>query len=89
LLVAIDIRFAVTLVLMCHISGRTQAVALSCMMQSSTLDLSTAVDMITVTHDELSENRNQEAHFSKVWTDAMSLCQSCSIDCSASNNVSE
>ena len=50
-------------------------------------DLSTAVDMITVTHDELSENRNQEAHFSKVWTDAMSLCQSCSIDCSASNNT--
>jgi len=56
--------FVVTLVLMCDIFGRTQA--LSCMMQSSTLDLSRAVDMINVTHDELCEDRNQEAHFGNV-----------------------
>jgi len=72
-------HFVVMLVLMCDIFGRTQA--LSCMMQSSTLDLSRAVDMIEVTRDELADNRKGDAHFDKVWTDAMSLCQQCHIPC--------
>jgi len=65
--------------MMCDIFGQTNA--LSCMMQSSTLDLSRAVDMIEVTQDELADNRKEDAHFDKVWTDAMSLCQQCHIPC--------
>jgi len=76
---AVEMHFVVMLVLMCDIFGRTQA--LSCMMQSSTLDLSRAVDMIEVTRDELADNRKGDAHFDKVWTDAMSLCQQCHISC--------
>ena len=72
------LHFVVMLVLMCDIFGRTQA---SCMMQSSTLDLSRAVDMIEVTRDELADNRKGDAHFDKVWTDSMSLCQQCHIPC--------
>jgi len=79
LLNAVDMHFVVMLVLMCDIFGRTQA--LSCMMQSSTLDLSRAVDMIEVTRGELADNRKGDAHFDKVWTDAMSLCQLCHIPC--------
>ena len=79
LLSAVDMHFVVMLVLMCDIFGRTQA--LSCMMQSSTLDLSRAVDMIEVTLDELADNRKGDAHFDKVWADAMSLCQQCHIPC--------
>jgi len=65
--------------MMCDIFERTQA--LSCMIQSSTLDLLLAVDMIEVTWDELADNRREDAHFDKVWTDALSLCQQCHIPC--------
>ena len=37
--------------------------------------------MIEVTRDELANNRKGDAHFDKVWTDAMSLCQQCHIPC--------
>jgi len=67
--------------MMFDIFGRTQLQALSCMMQSSTSDLSRAVDMIEVTRDELADNRKEDAHFDNVWTDAMSLCQQCHIPC--------
>lgn len=79
LLSAVDMHFVVMLVLISDIFGRTQA--LSCMMQSSTLDLSRAVNMVEVTQDELADNRKGDANSDKVWTDAMSLCQQCHIPC--------
>jgi len=59
--------------MMYEIFGRTQT--LSCIMQSSNLVLSRAVDMSEVTRNELADNRKEDAHFDNVWTDAMSLCQ--------------
>jgi len=57
--------------MMCDIFGRTQA--LSCMMQSSNLVLSQAVDMTEVTRNQLADYRKEDAHFDNVWTDAMLL----------------
>ena len=84
LLSAIDAKFVITLMLMCDIFGRTQA--LSCMMQSATLDLSRAVDLIDIVRDELAENRKGEQHFDKVWAEGIALCRSCKIDSDSETN---
>jgi len=65
--------------MMCDIFGRTQV--LSCMMQSSNLVLSRAVDMIEVTRNELADYLKEDANFDNVRTDAMSLYQQCHIPC--------
>ena len=85
LLKAIDSHFVVTLILMCDIFGRTNAFC--CMMQSSTLDLSRAVELIDATYDELVENRATDVHFDKVWDDGVDLCQVCNMELNTSTPV--
>ena len=85
LLKAIESHFVVTLILMCDIFGRTNA--LCCMMQSSTLDLSRAVELIDATYDELVENRATDVHFDKVRDDGVNLCQVCNMELNTSTPV--
>ena len=65
LLSAVDDTFVVLLELLCDLLGRTQS--LSSLLQSSTADLSAAVDLLDVSRSDLADDRLNDEHFSKVW----------------------
>jgi len=74
---AIDAIFVVTLHVMCDVFGKSQS--LSTMLQSSSVDLSKAVDLIDVVVEDLTTARNDEAQFDRIWNDALKVCVSCEI----------
>ena len=78
LLLSLDCWFVLTLVFISDILGRTQS--LSLMLQSATIDFSSAVDLTNVVRTALAEVRLQDEHFSGLCSDAGQLCETCSID---------
>lgn len=78
LLAVIDVYFIFVLHLMRHILGLTQS--LSMLLQSSTVDMSAAVELINVTKDELDKARTDDSHFCTLWDESVELCQKCDID---------
>jgi len=57
---------------MCDVFGKSQS--LSTMLQSSSADLSKAVDLIDVVVEDLTTARNDEAQFDRIWNDALKIC---------------
>ena len=78
LLRSLDCWFVLTLVFISDILGRTQS--LSLMLQSATIDFSSAVDLTTVVRTDLAEIRLQDEHFSGLCSDAGQLCETCNIE---------
>lgn len=80
----IDSHFVLMLVLTCDVFGHMQS--LSVMLQSSSVDFAAATNLINVIHTDLADFRSGDDHFSNLCTDAISLFESCDIECGVLDN---
>ncbi len=74
LLAQIDLEFLVHLVTLRKLFGETKL--LSDMLQSETVDLSRAVDLVNALVQTLNDHR-QESFFDKLWDEALNICEQC------------
>lgn len=82
LLSQIDLQFLGLLVTFCTVLG--DAKCLSDMLQSSTLNLAMAMDLVVSLKDTLQDYRNDD-YFSKLWKEVEELAQQCKIGVQAHN----
>ncbi|KAK0153219.1 Zinc finger MYM-type protein 1 [Merluccius polli] len=74
LLPQIDLQFVVHLVTLSKLFGETKL--LSDMLQSQTVDLARAVDLVNALVQTLKDHR-QESFFDKLWDEALTICEHC------------
>lgn len=74
LLAQIDLEFVVHLVTLRKLFGETKL--LSDMLQSQTVDLSRAVDLVNALVQILKDQR-QESFFDKLWDETLNICEQC------------
>lgn len=79
LLSFIDFKFVSLLVLFCHILSKIHGV--STQLQSSTIDLSAAADLVQSLTATLKDIRDDGDFFASVVSDATTLCEKCNINC--------